>query len=126
MNKIFAKIENGVIIYPPKNDRKNGIFNVSNNKAWLEKNGYKEYTLEELKKYEPVFEPEPKKYSTLKVIRALGDDWSYYKDLLEKAGVIDQFFAANYLDEKDPIFQAFLINVPDELKLRLDECLWNE
>ena len=67
----------------------------------------------------------PKRYSTLKIIRALGEDWSEYKAMLEAADVADQFFAANYLSSDDPVFMAFIANVPEELKARLDiECIW--
>ena len=69
----------------------------------------------------------PKRYSTLKIIRALGDGWQEYKTMLETAGVLDQFFAANYLSANDPVFMAFIANVPDELKERLNtECIWEE
>lgn len=81
------------------------------------------YTYEETA--EPVTEA-VKKYSTLKIIRALGDEWSVYKAQLEAAGVLDQFFAANYLLSTDPVFAAFIANVPAELKAKLDECIWEE
>ena len=67
-----------------------------------------------------------KKYSTLKIIRALGSDWDTYKAQLEAAGVLDQFFAANYLLSSDPVFAAFVANVPAELAAKLDECVWEE
>ena len=67
-----------------------------------------------------------KKYSTLKIIRALGSDWDTYKAQLESAGVLDQFFAANYLLSSDPVFAAFVANVPAELAAKLDECVWEE
>ena len=67
-----------------------------------------------------------KKYSTLKIIRALGSDWDTYKAQLESAGVLDQFFAANYLLSTDKVFAAFIANVPAELKAKLDECIWEE
>lgn len=66
------------------------------------------------------------KYSTLKIIRTLGDDWQTYKAQMEAAGVLDQFYAANYLKSDDPVFAAFLENVPDEVKEKLNECLWEE
>lgn len=67
----------------------------------------------------------PKRYSTLKIIRALGDQWQTYKELLTTAGVLDQFFAANYLSADDPVFMAFIATVPEELKTKLDaECIW--
>ena len=71
----------------------------------------------------PVF---VKKYSTLKIIRTLGEDWEGYRTRLEVAGVLDQFFAANYLAEDDPVFVAFLETVPDDVKSMLDMCLWEE
>ena len=69
----------------------------------------------------------PKRYSTLKIIRALGDDWQSYKTQLESAGVLDQFFAANYLAADDPVFMAFIATVPEELQEKLNaECIWEE
>ena len=67
-----------------------------------------------------------KKYSTLKIIRALGSDWDTYKAQLFSAGVLDQFFAANYLLSTDPVFAEFVANVPAELKAKLDDCVWEE
>jgi hypothetical protein len=66
------------------------------------------------------------KYSTLKIIRVLGDDWQTYKAQMGAAGVLDQFYAANYLRSDDPVFAAILENVPDEVKARLNECIWEE
>lgn len=66
------------------------------------------------------------KYSTLKIIRALGDDWESYRKQLESAGYLDQFFAANYLSDDDPVFMAFMATVPEEVKARLPECFWEE
>lgn len=66
------------------------------------------------------------KYSTLKIIRTLGDDWQTYKAQMEAVGVLDQFYAANYLKSDDPVFAAFLENVPDEVKNKLSECVWEE
>ena len=66
------------------------------------------------------------KYSTLKIIRTLGDDWQTYKAQMEAMGVLDQFYAANYLRSDDPVFAAYLENVPDEVKNKLSECLWEE
>jgi hypothetical protein len=66
------------------------------------------------------------KYSTLKIIRTLGDDWQTYKAQMEGVGVLDQFYTAQYLRSDDPVFVAFLENVPDEVKNKLSECLWEE
>lgn len=65
-----------------------------------------------------------KKYSTLKIIRSLGDEWENYRKQLEEAGVIDQFFAANYLAGNDPVFVAFLATVPEEVREKLENCEW--
>ena len=69
--------------------------------------------------------PAVKKYSTLKIIRALGDEWPVYRDQLESGGYADQFFAANYLAGDDPVFVSFLANVPDSVKTKLAECEWS-
>lgn len=66
------------------------------------------------------------KYSTLKIIRTLGDDWQTYKAQMEAVGVLDQFYTAQYLRSDDPVFMAFLENVPAEVKTRLNECIWEE
>ena len=68
--------------------------------------------------------PQVRKYSKLKIIRTLGSEWERYRFQLEQAGVIDQFFAAEYLAEDDPVFTAFMASVPDEVKERLKDCLW--
>ena len=68
--------------------------------------------------------PQIRKYSKLKIIRALGNEWETYRHQLEQAGMLDQFFAAEYLSEDDPVFTAFMENVPDEVKEKLNECLW--
>nr|DAI95135.1 MAG TPA: hypothetical protein [Caudoviricetes sp.] len=65
-----------------------------------------------------------KKYSTLKIIRALGDEWENYRKQLEEAGVTDQFFAANYLAGNDPVFVAFLATVPEAVREKLENCEW--
>ena len=63
-----------------------------------------------------------KRYSKLKIIRTLGDEWSFYKKQLEDAELADEFWAANDLAEDDPAFIAFIQNVPDDLKAKLAEC----
>ena len=72
----------------------------------------------------PAPEPLPKRYSKLKIIRVLGDAWETYKAQIEAAGFLDQFQNAEYLAADDPVFAAFLENVPDEVKAKLDQCLW--
>lgn len=124
--KIWAKIEDGRIVYPTKNDKESGMFNVDKNEKWLTEHSFSQWTPEELEPYQPKPIVEPKKYSTLKIIRTLGDEWEGYRTLLSTAGVLDQFFAANYLSEDDPVFVAFLENVPEEVKAMLDLCEWEE
>lgn len=68
--------------------------------------------------------PQIRKYSKLKIIRALGAEWEMYRSQLEQAGMLDQFFAAEYLAEDDPVFAAFMASVPEEMKERLGGCLW--
>lgn len=72
----------------------------------------------------PAPEPLPKRYSKLKIIRVLGDAWETYKAQIEAAGLLDEFAYAEYLAEDDPVFAAFLESVPDEVKAKLDQCLW--
>ena len=38
--KVWAKIEDGRIVYPPKNDKARGMFNVDKNEKWLTEHGY--------------------------------------------------------------------------------------
>lgn len=116
----YAKIEEGVVIYPPKNDGNH--FNVHRDEAWLAAHGYRFYTPEELAELAPPPAPPPVRYSTLKIIRALGNEWEQYRAMLADAGVLDQFFAADYLASDDPVFQSFVAAVPEEAKSRLDEC----
>ena len=68
--------------------------------------------------------PQIRKYSKLKIIRALGNEWETYRHQLEQTGMLDQFFAAEYLAEDDPVFAAFMDNVPEEVKESLAGCLW--
>lgn len=124
--KNWVKIENEKIVYPPENDTKPGMFNVNKNEKWLKEHGYFQMTAEELEPYLPKPENPPEKYSTLKIIRVLGDEWENYRQQLETAGYLDQFFAANYLSADDPVFTAFLAAVPEETKSKLQECLWED
>ena len=67
---------------------------------------------------------EIKRYSTLKIIRALGSQWPIYKEQLAAGGILDQFYAANYLRSDDPELIAFLENIPSDIRIKLDTCLW--
>ena len=62
MKKIWAKIEDGRIVYPPKNDKESGMFNVDKNEKWLVENGFVLRTPEELEPYQPKPVELPKKY----------------------------------------------------------------
>lgn len=119
---MYAKIENDVLIFPPKNS--GNMMNVDKNIQWLTENGYTDMSAEEIAQYSKT-DPEPRKYSTLKIIRTLGAEWETYRKQLEEAGVIDQFFAANYLAENDPVFVAFMQTVPDDLQDKLSDCIWD-
>ena len=77
--------------------------------------GYEEYT-------PPAPEPEPKRYSKLKIIRALGEGWAAKKAELEAAGLWDEFDQAAYLDESDPVFGAVLATLSDAEKELLAGC----
>lgn len=68
--------------------------------------------------------PQIRKYSKLKIIRVLGEEWETYRHQLEQAGMLDQFFAAEYLAEDDPVFTAFMESTPKELKEKLKDCIW--
>lgn len=131
----YVKFVDGEVIYPPIND--GDIFNVNLDETWLTEHGYVDKTQEEIDNYikentttvdpepDPSTEDEPKKYSTLMIIRALGDEWEKYRAKLEAYGYLDQFFAANYLLETDPLFVEFLKEVPLEIRDQLDTCIWN-
>ena len=71
--------------------------------------------------------PAPKRYSKLKVIRALGEGWAAKKAMIEQAGLWDQFVAAAFLAEDDPAFAAVLATLtPEERELLDAECLYDE
>lgn len=81
--------------------------------------GYAEYV-------PPAPEPEPKRYSKLKIIRALGDKWTEKKAELEAAGLYDQFMAAQFLAEDDPAFAAVYASLTDEEKAALEDCRYDD
>lgn len=80
-------------------------------------NGWAEYT-------PPAPEPEPKRYSKLKIVRALGEAWEAKKLQLEQAGLFDQFMAAAWLAEDDPAFAAVYATLTDAEKEALEGCLY--
>ena len=82
----------------------------------LREQGWEEFT-------PPPPPPPIKRYSKLKLIRALGDLWPEYKQMIEMAGFADEFWAANELAEDDPAFSQFLTLVPEDVKSILDSCL---
>ena len=69
--------------------------------------------------------PVPQRYSKYKIIKALGDQWPTYKAEIEAAGLYDLFLSAEYLEEGDPLFDGFIATIPEELKEKLNECLWD-
>ena len=70
--------------------------------------------------------PAPKRYSKLKIIRALGAGWAAKKAELEAAGLYDQFMAAQFMAEDDPAFAAFCETLTEEERAALEECLYDE
>ena len=84
--------------------------------AFMRAQGWTEYT--------PT--PPPKRYSKLKVIRALGSAWEAKKLELEQAGLYDKFVAAAWLEENDPSFAPIYASLSEEEKRMLDEeCLYD-
>jgi len=81
--------------------------------------GYAEYV-------PPAPDPAPKRYSKLKIIRALGDGWAEKKAELEAAGLLDQFMAAAWFAEDDPAFAAFRETLTDGERATLEECGYDE
>ena len=81
--------------------------------------GYTEYV-------PPAPEPEPKRYSKLKIIRVLGEGWEAKKLELEQAGLYDQFMAAQFLAEDDPAFAAVYASLSDEEKAALEDCRYDD
>ena len=67
----------------------------------------------------------PKRYSKLKIIRALGERWGEYKAGLEANGLLDEFMAAQFLSEDDPAFAAVLATLTAEEKAALEDCLYD-
>jgi len=92
------------------------IFNPSAEQ--LRSAGYR-WTDEDARVRKPV-----RRYSALKIIRALGDGWGAVREALEKQGYLDQFLSANCIREDDKAFIAFADKVPFEFLAKLDECLW--
>ena len=74
----------------------------------------------------PAPEPEPKRYSKLKIIRALGEGWAAKKAELEAAGLLDQFMAAQYLAEDDPAFAAVLATLTEAEREALTGCEYDD
>ncbi len=70
----------------------------------------------------PPVTPPPKRYSKLKIIRALGDKWEAYKLAIEQAGLWDEFVAAAWLSEDDPAFAAMWETLSDTEKEALAGC----
>lgn len=66
----------------------------------------------------------PKRYSKLKIIRALGSGWEAKKLQLEQSGLYDLFMAATWLAEDDPAFAAVYATLTAEEKNALEGCLY--
>ena len=74
----------------------------------------------------PAPTPAPKRYSKLKIIRALGEGWGAKKLQLEQAGLYDQFIAAAWLAEDDPAFAAFCETLTAEELAALENCRYDD
>ena len=81
--------------------------------------GYERYT-------PPPVPPAPKRYSKLKIIRALGEGWAAKKAELEAAGLYDLFMAAQFMAEDDPAFAAFCETLTPEERAELEGCIYDE
>ena len=81
--------------------------------------GWEEYT-------PPPAPPAPKRYSKLKIIRALGDGWAAEKAELEAAGLLDRFNAAQFMAEDDPAFAAFCETLTAEEREALEGCIYDD
>lgn len=104
-------------------------------KTWFRVNGWTEYAgrlpLERLELADGAITELPvpevtlaRRFSRLLIIRELGDEWPAVRAKLDAAGVLDQFFAADWLTEDDPQFAAILDQWPEDQRARLDNCLW--
>lgn len=75
----------------------------------------------------PAPEPEPKRYSKLKIIDALGEAWPEKQAELEAAGIYEKFTQATFLSTDYPAFAAIYNNLTDEERRILDEeCLYDD
>ena len=78
------------------------------------------YRFENIPESEPT--ATPRRYSSLKIIRRLGENWSEWRSRLDARGLLDQFLAANYLSDDDPVMAAFLAELAPEELAQLSRC----
>ncbi len=103
----YAKIENGVAVFPPHND--GNRINVHLDPAWLAEHGYVNMTEEEIAQYAPSSEPVQNIFTKLQIRRAMR--------ALEMESVLDAILAGNAtfavdwadaqeIDLADPVFAS--------------------
>lgn len=102
----YAKIENGVVVYPPHND--GNRINVHLDLEWLAEHGYIDMTEEQIAQY-PVAAPVQNIFTKLQIRRAMR--------ALEMEPILDAILASNAtfaadwadtqeIDLNDPVFAA--------------------
>ena len=118
---MIGKIVNGKIVFPPTNS--GNKLNVYKDPEWLVAHGFHELTQEELAAVKHT--PEVRKYSKLKIIEALGENWAAWKAKIEAAGLLDYWTNCQYLASDYPAFQQFYRQLsPEERKLLNTRCRW--
>ena len=69
---------------------------------------------------------EVRRYSKLKIIRALGDGWAVKKAELEAAGMYDEFVNAAFLQSDDPVFASIHADLSAEERVLLEACRYED
>lgn len=106
---MFAKIENGQIVYPPHND--GNQINVHINLKWLSEHGYTNMTAEEIAAVENAGKPERTVFTKLAIrraMRALGIEEKLDAILDFSATFRSDWTDAQEIDLADPMFLAAL------------------
>ena len=105
---MYAKIENGKVIFPPHND--GNRMNVHLDPAWLAEHGFTDMSEEELAPYRPVPEPQTvfSKLSIRRAMRSLGIE-AKLDALLNASGTFRADWTdAQEIDLADPVLTAAL------------------
>ena len=118
---MFGKIVNGKFVSPPVNS--GNRLNVHKDPQWLAAHGYHELTAEEITAIKP--SAPVRKYSKLKIIETLGENWNAWKAKIEAAGLLDYWNNCQYLASDYPAFKQFYRQLsPEERKLLNTRCRW--